>query len=254
MGTCYLNKISSGVSLNFKIIAYTSIEKLNIATPGNNTIGVVTDVDITGWMFSPVEPDHPFTGMMWFKTSNSGARSFNALKKNGIDVHLVSAHQYIGDEWVDRTARIYQSDVWLGWEPELYYLFKDGNHYTEYTGGWTNVSPTAEKLSASYSAEQDYGASVSISTVNPGDLTYASVLRVVVDDYNERFCVYLRDLSGNRIGEVTATSVGMLSMDLSSISGWHFVVLESSANDHGNDMEGNYVNTYFTVSEVQILF
>jgi hypothetical protein len=253
MGTCYLNKIGSGLSLNFKIVAYTSIEKLKIATPGVNTIGVVTDVDITGWIFSPVEPNRPFTGMMWFKTSNSGACSFNALKKNGIDIHLVSAHQYIVDEWVDRTARIYQSDVWLEWEAEVSYLFKDGNQHTDITGGWSNVSPTAENLSATYSNQQNEWASVSISTVNAVDLTAFSVLRVVVDDYGEKFNVYLRDSSGNKIGEVTATSVGELSMNLQNISGSYFIVLESSSADHGNDMDGHYVYTHFTVSEVQVM-
>ena len=72
-------------------------------------------------------------GMVWFKTSASSTRSFNALKKNGIAVYPNACAQYVNGALVDKVAKTYQDDAWEEW---TVYLIKNGD-CTSITGGWT---------------------------------------------------------------------------------------------------------------------
>lgn len=66
------------------------------------------------------------TGQVWISTGTSSIMEFNALKKNGIQVYPISAKQYIGGAWVDKTAKSYQGGVWCDW---MYDLYMDGGEW-----------------------------------------------------------------------------------------------------------------------------
>lgn len=110
-----LNLGGGGTSLNFDVKAYATEEALLAATPKENTIGVITTTEITGWVFSATEPENPSEGMVWISTGSSSAVEFNALKKNGIQVYPLSAKQYVSGAWVDVTAMSYQGGEWVEW-------------------------------------------------------------------------------------------------------------------------------------------
>lgn len=114
--------------LNFKIVGGTT----QPSNPNENTIWINTDADITSWVFSVTEPTGA-DGMVWISTGTSSPAEFNALKKNGIVVCPSSAMQYIAGAWVSKTAKSYQNGAWKDW---IRYLYKDGNEYTDITGGW----------------------------------------------------------------------------------------------------------------------
>lgn len=92
-----------GASLNFKVVGGTSAP----SSPKENTIWVNTDAEITSWVFSATEPEAPTAGMVWITTGKTSTAPFNALKKNNITVYPISAKQYVGGAWVDKTAKIY---------------------------------------------------------------------------------------------------------------------------------------------------
>lgn len=111
-----------GTSLNFKIIRYDTEEDRLVATPSENTIGIITP-KITSWIVSPSEPAEPEEGMLWIVVGNGCEVGFNALKKNAIQLYPLSAKQYWDGVWIAVSAMSYQggqwNDWWDGWLYEL---------------------------------------------------------------------------------------------------------------------------------------
>ena len=108
-----------GAPLNFKVVGNPQP-----VSPKENTIWVNTDAEITGWIFSAVEPTEPTEGIVWFPAGTSQTLiRFNALKKNGIMVYPRSAKQYVSGAWAEVTAKIWQNDEWANWAR---YLFQSG--------------------------------------------------------------------------------------------------------------------------------
>ena len=60
---------------------------------------------------SEIDPE----GMAWIETGISSPVEFNALKKNGIQVYPISAKQYVGGAWVEKTAKTYKDGEWVPW-------------------------------------------------------------------------------------------------------------------------------------------
>ena len=141
MATGYKARGGGANSLNFKVIGGTSAP----ANPKENTIWVNTDQKITEWHFGADEPS-AIDGMVWIKTGNSSPVAFNALKKNSIQVCPMSAQQYIGVAWVDKTAKSYQGGAWVD---NYYYIFKSGSGLNSAFTGFTNATHTLNEVSAS---------------------------------------------------------------------------------------------------------
>lgn len=100
--------LGGGANLNFKVVGGTRTP----SNPGENTIWVNTDTEITSWMFSATEPESLTDGMVWFCVGASGNTELNALKKNGIIVYPIRASQCIDGAWADKEAEIYQAGAW----------------------------------------------------------------------------------------------------------------------------------------------
>lgn len=126
-----------GSALNFNVVAYNTEEELLAAMPPENTIGIVTDVPITSWIFSNEEPSPGINGMVWFATATYSNVEFNALKKNGIMVYPLMTKQHVAGSWVDKTAKQWQSGEWVEWWNGTLFDYGDITHAT---GGWTTFS------------------------------------------------------------------------------------------------------------------
>lgn len=152
------NMSGGGAALNFVVIPNPKPE-----TAKENTIWVDTD-SITSWVFSATAPDNPKAGMVWFSVAASSGVEFNALRKNGIHIYPVSAKQYIGGEWVNKTAKSYQNDAWVEWLPEGA-LYWHGNECVAVTGGWT---------SKAWKLQSDAGTTAQTYQItrNPDNLTF----------------------------------------------------------------------------------
>lgn len=59
-------------------------------------------------------------GFVWIKTGTESNSSFNALKKNNIQIYPAAAKQYVSGKWVDKTAKIYKNGKWVELIPNLY--------------------------------------------------------------------------------------------------------------------------------------
>jgi hypothetical protein len=124
------NEITGLQSLSFEVVGNPQPEN-----PKENTIWVDTDVEITGWDFSAAEPVNPAQGMVWFAVGTESTVAFNALKENSVMVYPLSAKQYAGGAWVDKTAKSYRNGELVEWFTGTYF-YKAGDECTTVTGGW----------------------------------------------------------------------------------------------------------------------
>lgn len=152
--------------LNFQVVGGATQPD----SPKENTIWVQTSQTITGWVFRGDQPTGQ-DGLVWICTDNSGSASFNALKKNEIQVCPVSAHQYSGGKWVDRQAKLYTGGSWVNWKT---YLFKSGTGLVNVsTNSWgedySSSSVSADAITVSYTAQSE--GFTSIATKSSLDLS-----------------------------------------------------------------------------------
>lgn len=175
------------------------------------------------------------TGQVWIKTDPIGSVSMNAIRKNGITVQPVSAYEYTTNNgWRSRDAQVYQNGAWKALEeleePWDGYYFKDGEQYTDVTGGWTtdgwnNIGTVTVGTTIAVS-----GPSM-ISTKNTVDLTSAKTLWFDSPNGNNGYNFgYLCVTSAKSVADTyIATSVqvkaGKGSVDVSSLSGKYYIVL-----------------------------
>lgn len=113
--------VEEGIKLNFDIVAYATEEEMLADTPIENTIGVVTDVPITGYKFSATEPETINEGEVWIKTGDNSGVAFDIVE--GTKIYPLYVKQYINGTWVDKTALSYQSGEFREW---MQYLFNYG--------------------------------------------------------------------------------------------------------------------------------
>ena len=123
-GTCRntIATVEEGIKLNFDIKAYSSEEEMLADTPMENTIGVITDVPITGYKFSATEPENMVEGEVWIRTGRSSDVTFNIV--NNIELYPISIKQYVDNVFIDVVAMSYQNGKWIEW---VTYLFKEGS-------------------------------------------------------------------------------------------------------------------------------
>lgn len=239
---------SGGAGLNFKVVFNPQP-----SDPKENTIWVETDVPITSYIFSATEPEAPTDGkdgMVWISTGTSSTVEFNALKKNGIQVYPLSAKQYVGGAWVDKTAKSWQGGEWVDWwNGELY---KAGNEYEFITGGWiastwkvdnlSSVTPTVtrseDSIVVAVSTPSSSGTCGTLRTTNKIDLSVAKRLHFEFDinipDGAIKFFVasgatsdVVNVVAMGSIGNTTATKY---DLDVSAINdGSYYIGVQVSA-------------------------
>ena len=232
------NVTGGGASLNFKVVGNPQP-----SNPSENTIWINTDTEITSWIFSATEPEAPAEGMVWIPTGTSSTAGFNALKKNGIQVYPISAKQYVGGAWVEKNAKSYQDGVWVDW---LIYLYKEGNEYANFTGGWVNtqyrssftqlctMSKNANGItlskSSSTSSQNNMGFAHAAHKI---DLTGIKTIRANISSFNvegtgNSLWLAVADVesgmtSGTGVASIKIESAGEVFLDVTSIMGEYFV-------------------------------
>ena len=156
---------AGGIALNFKITPYATKAILLADSPRENTIGVVTGNEITSYIFSPNEPPVPTPGMLWIAVGTSSSATFNAVKKNAIQVCPMYAKYCVGTAWVDVEALSYINGAWVEWTRDII-LYDNGK--TDITlDTTTNVKDSGTYLAVSL------GVNVSGAT---NDTAYARAL------------------------------------------------------------------------------
>lgn len=222
-----------GTSLNFKVVGNPQPEN-----PKENTIWIDTDTPVDGWMLGAAQPENPTEGMVWISTGTSSSVPFNALKKNGITVYPLSAKQYVGGAWVDKTAQIYKSGVWVDF---VTYLFANGDECKQITGGWyiaINTSPNNATYSNSnghLNLKLTISYNITASTKNTIDLTDVDTIVVKATTVTGSYVALKvkNDASGGTSATLVSANIapGENKIDVSQITGSYYVAFEVSAGE-----------------------
>ena len=222
------NMTGGGAPLNFKVVPNPQPD-----TAKENTIWVDTD-RINNYYFSATQPENMVNYDVWFHVGTSSTVEFNALKKNGIQVYPISAKQYIGGAWVDKTAKIYQGGKWVDWWDGT--LYKSGNEYNAFTGGWTTSDYTvsgypggtvtnANNRLTMASGSGQYSCA---GTVNRIDLTPFKTLRVIgyaekTDSKSKVGVFSTKELHSPAASKTISVGSFDVTVDISSLAGLYFV-------------------------------
>lgn len=236
MGDAYITRRGGGAPLNFKVVGGTKP-----SNPKENTIWVDTDTAITDWVFSATQPA-AVSGRVWIQTGTTSPVTFNALKKNSIQVCPLTAKQYVNGAWVDKAAKSYQGGAWVEFDPNRY-IFKQGigsdsafihKPWNKYV---SDVTTERIYCNAPATTESD-GAS---GFAGAYDFTNYSKLVFDVLSNNSNFsCGYLNSvLDGPKptlIGSVTPAtgSRKTISIDISAVSGNKYIAFKISSGGAGS--------------------
>jgi hypothetical protein len=232
--------------LNFKVVGGTS-EPTNTK---ENTVWINTDQKITSWMFSATEPENPAEGMVWIKIALTSGISFNALKKNGIQVYPFMAFQWIESVWVQKTAKVHQGESWEDW---FVHLFYNGDTCDAVTGGYEEVSDHITSTASASSSVSDtiyvyvvegatgYAAAIGRTVGKTVDLTNVRTIRAIgnclqahapVEGHTGHSQVGIRVVASKSlnndhiVADVNTRTVGKfeLELDVSDLSGSYYVI------------------------------
>ena len=221
MGKAFLYGSGGASGLSFRVTGGASAP----ANPGENTIWVHTEAEITGWLFSPEEPQSPPEGLLWIRTGTHSPASFNALKKNGIRLCPLSAKQYLSGVWQEKTAKSFLGGAWVDWWDGL--LFENGVFYE--IGGWSagTVGTTIDST----------GTTRVEGSSQPVDVTEFRTLEVTMtlttNSTQTSYVGLSGDLSDNFAAKsaVTKGSEVTVSVDISALTGSYFVVVDCNTSN-----------------------
>lgn len=238
-----------GTALNFKVVGNPKPE-----SPSENTIWLNTDVEITGWDISPLCPETAEAGQLWVKTGNQSETPFNALKKNAIQIFPLSASQFIGGEWVEVEAQIYQNGAWAEWWNGV--LFENADQFEDITGGWVkgysygNAGTTATIDDTGIQLSTVSGSAINVETAKKVSLSGHSTLHAnaTVTSRTSSSANYLwlacTESSGvapadntnvptKTSAKITTLGEVTLSLDVSNVDGEYFVVFGATVGGMG---------------------
>ena len=248
-----------GNILNFKVLGEIS-EPTN---PTENAIWVNTSTNIEHWIINGKEPTtrsdgtELHVGDVWIQTHNSnGLVSFNALKKNYIDIHLNGVYQWNGSEWLTKQAYCYQNGSFVLISEIITVdltMLMNGSDRCEYiTGGWVG-DYTGRSCAAAYDQNvcyswwssngqsywQNIGTANKIDVTNYNTITfYMAALgggtgthSVYCGLYNNKSDHYNTGrVAGNTSTTYTADSNGnfTITIDVSTLTGEYYLAMYMS--------------------------
>lgn len=237
MGSVSLEGFGRRGGLNFKVVA-------GLTQPGSateNTIWVMAE-NMTGWIFSASEPAEPVEGMVWFVLDTSGKVSFNALKKNEIQIYLLNARQYVSGTWENVESAIYQSGKWVTMANTPLPL--DSGWVQSATGGsgWSEGSvtfgdrltidnpKTTSRTALTHEKTYDLSDIKTISVVIDPDSTGLTTGYNWIAVVNDISFVWDPGSSGNKLPSAVVASTafsepGTITLDVSSLSGSYYLAI-----------------------------
>lgn len=237
---------SAAASLNFKVVGGTS----RPSSPAENTIWVNTATEISSWVLSPVQPEAA-SGLAWITMGSASTAAFNALKKNGIMIYPIAAKQYVDGAWANKTAEIYQNGAWVKFSLEWDgYYFKDGNQYEDITGGWSadgwgSYSGSTVVVGDVLSVLTPAAAYVArVGTNDPVDLTdvdtiwFDSPIGKNGHGYPGHLMVCTAKDENSKVASAIISNAGTGSIDVSSLSGPHYLLLRAIGGTTVGDKKG----------------
>lgn len=223
---------SGGGGLTLKVVGGTT----QPTNPRDYTIWINTDTPITGYFFSPTQPNTQIEGLIWLKTANTGVK-IDVGKKNSIVLYLSTAKLYTGGEWISINGFVYVNAVWNQFAKEGIMVFDRTQQ--EYVDINRNILAVKDEEYISRKDADPYiqmtiSGSSSITRgyqwKNPVDVTNYNTMEVVgysTKDINKAGLSPKLNYSRNEIviaaSQTFGTERSTMKIDISSLTGNMYV-------------------------------
>ena len=161
--------LNGGGGLNVKVVAY-SVTPTGVAA--ENTIAVVTDTAISGWVMQAEQPTGT-AGLVWIEVAAASDVAFFADKKQRVKVYPKLVKQYVGGAWSNKEAHVYQNSAWVQFSYARLYVYNNGidvlpftietvgnGSYTKNSASITMKSGTNDNAESSVALATDTAISV----------------------------------------------------------------------------------------------
>ena len=252
-----INFKAGGAGLNFKIVGGTS----QPSSPKENTIWIETDTAIGEYQFSATEPTTRADGTalqngdVWICTNVYAGTSFNALKKNGLQVNMSYCRQYNGSSWVVKNFKIYTNNKWA----DIDLVIFDGkavlSGYSFVTASGDNVTTVIATPVINTNEGYLYGNTQTLCNVlrltEPIDLTTKTTIEAevsftkVTGSTGFRYLYVADNINGPnhtiRDVQVSCANKGTtrqtVTLDITNVSGLYYICLAAY-------YEGNTIGSY----------
>lgn len=225
---------NSGTNLNFKVLG-SSVRPVSAR---ENTIWIKTDTPIRAWSFRPDAPTAPTDGMIWLVTGTSSPVGINALRKNKLMILPTSAKQYVGGDWENMEAHVYIGGTWVQFSFGRTYLYKNGDSCNAITGGWRSDNGSSWLATGTYNINDNGNiylkgnkSGLWVHTINAVDITAFKTLNAVISyakGTRLALSVFTPTTEWNMDGDVSRNTIsasGTVALDISSLTGQHFIGL-----------------------------
>ena len=182
-------------------------------------------------------------GTVWFPTGATSFVAFNALKKNSIMIYPISAKQYIGGAWVDKTSKIYRDDAWDDVKLPIVYFVENGKlkvtlkNYstsgatmtiTEDSAGYVTIKGNKEGYHA-WHVMADLTGYKTMAVTTAASSAANTACWLCVWPSTETTPKY-----DNASAKVRLQATGTVTVDVSSLDGEHFVGVTCSTSNKIN--------------------
>lgn len=231
-------------SLNFNVYVETAFPE----TAEENDIVIISEVPMKNWILSPdAQSGAPSNdGDVWLTYSVDG-NTFNALKQNSMMIAMISAKQYVGGTWVDKTAKSYRNGEWVDW---ITWLYNNGDECFDVSGGFATYNYVVDGSGSSARAPTLTKGEKSMTIAETSTSSYAGAVfnetPFNVDGFSKLVVVYsgkeggnsptldltktkatgfVRDASANNLG-----TDGIAVIDISQLSGEYYFAVTTAGN------------------------
>lgn len=223
----------------FRVTGYASTEAMEADAPEENTIGVITETEITGWLISGEMDEEMAEGAVWIRAGSGDVR-FTALSPNGIRICPDLCRQMAEGTAELRDAYIYQTGVWVpfaeAWDG---YYFNAGDQYEDITGGWGAwLTSGTCTISGVLTVRASAAGNLAVLGTNKAvDLTGISTIYYTSKENTNAYPGYMRICSEKdyttSVKTETIASATTGSVDVSNLTGAHYICLYANGGGNG---------------------
>lgn len=135
------NLSGGGSGLNLSIRRFSTVDGLLAASPRENTVGIVSETDISGYLVSRDTPETPAEGFLWILTGTSGKNVLSLRRKNPVMLYPLLARQYVGGVWTEVQAYIRRAEQWEPWWDGRLYAPGDSAGWSYVKMGFSSALP-----------------------------------------------------------------------------------------------------------------
>ena len=236
----YTRRFLWGGGYNFTILNGTTAPE----NPKENTIWINTDIEIGEWQFSADEPTTRADGTalvegdIWICTNIYAGTTFNAFKKNGLEVNISYCRQYNGSTWIEKTAVIYLNGAWTDIDLVIFDGTTVKNGYSFVTTKYSDTDTVvATPTIADGKVYSNYKAiNINLRLDQKIDLTDKTTIETVVSFPNSfstnnwRYFYIANTIGGNvqnewnkKVACTKTTAEQTIVMDVTEITGEYYI-------------------------------